>query len=147
MDFIFDVVDGVIDFIANNGWYIFISSVLLIYIYVNYVKDTLDKYLQQRAETQYLNEVKKNPDLFREKALAMEEARLKMQDKYLQAAEKHKEKQELLQQQKQAEKIERTSHVNVGQKLGFKPNEYNPLMGAGTSGGYRAPKRSCCGKK
>ncbi|XP_044738132.1 selenoprotein S-like [Chrysoperla carnea] len=105
-------------FIASNGWYILITSVLLIYVYVNYLRDALDNYSQHRAENQYLNKVKNNPDLFREKALAMEEARLKMQDKYALEAEKYKEKQQLLEQLKQ-DKKRRTYVCECETKIGY----------------------------
>ncbi|XP_026276455.1 selenoprotein S [Frankliniella occidentalis] len=154
---------------ATYGWYILGSVILGLYVWSK-VKPHYEKWRKQKEDDEYAAKVHKNPDLYRARQEAIVAARLRMQEEHDRMAKVKAERAKELEDQKREDWIARQSGSG-GQRLGnqqnisntepqpgpskkksssFKP-EYNPLMGAGSSGGYRPQKRGCpgggCGKK
>ncbi|XP_046743625.1 selenoprotein S-like [Diprion similis] len=146
------------------AWYIVAAIVVLLYLQP-YIKKKYNSWRHKKDEFEYSAKYHKDSDMFQQRQTAMEAARLRMQAQYIQDAEKARQReQERIEKKKQA-LMELTEGIEIGKKLGYadgngsasgsKPSskssskslksEYNPLMGE-TSRGYRAPKRSCCGK-
>ncbi|KAL3286285.1 hypothetical protein HHI36_000794 [Cryptolaemus montrouzieri] len=135
-----------ISFIEDYGWYFLICVVAGLYIYNTYLKQKVREYMKWKSEQEYSAKYHKNPDLLEKRLNAQQEVVKKLQAKYDRDAEEFAKKIEEKETQKREDLMKKLEGKG-GAKLGttFKP-EYNPLMGAGTSGGYRPPKRSCCKK-
>ncbi|CAD6237273.1 GSCOCG00002226001-RA-CDS [Cotesia congregata] len=139
--------------IASVGWYIVGVVVLSIWMYP-YLEEKYKSWKQKKDDEEYSAKYHKNPDVFEERMRAVEAARLRLQQKYLEEAERAKEQEEERKKLKQEQLKKLLNGTEGGNKLGtgessnssYLRDEYNPLMGE-SSQGYRAPKRSCCGKK
>ncbi|RZF35545.1 hypothetical protein LSTR_LSTR010236 [Laodelphax striatellus] len=153
-----DGIDSGLDFLTQYGWYLLAGLLALIY-FRNDVENALYKIYEARENRQYMAKCKKDPEFARQRMLAMEAARKKMQDeldrKAKEAAEKKKEReekqrQEFLESTKDqggnklgsSKSADDKSSSSSSKKLANKP-DYFPLMG-GHHSGYRAPRRSCC---
>lgn len=156
---------------ATCGWYILGLSLLSLYLWTK-VQPHHEKWRKDREEKAYAAQVHKNPDLYRARQEAIVAARQRMQDEHNRLAALQAEKAKEREDMKREEWIARqVNSGNPGYRLAgnnrsnsteaqpgpsktkgssFRP-EYNPLMGAGSSGGYRPAKRGCpgggCGKK
>merc|ERR1719300_502195 len=133
----------------------------------------LEKWSQRqikREEQEEAAKYKKNPDEFKRKMELMEQARLRMQERYNKDAEAIALKNNELEERKRKKEIQDWDDHLQGKayksraksgidrerealeqqarlkgKKGFKP-DYNPLMGSGGGGGYRpAPRRGASG--
>ncbi|XP_046420339.1 selenoprotein S-like [Neodiprion fabricii] len=156
----YSFVESAWEAIIPFGWYAVASIVVLLYLHP-YIKKTYNSWRHKRDEFEYSAKYHKDSDMLQQRQAAIEAARLRMQAQYMQDAEKARQReQERIEKKRQALK-ELTEGTDVGKKLGYADgndsasgskssskslkSEYNPLMGE-TSRGYRAPKRSCCGK-
>lgn len=154
IDYYNGFLNDVFDTVYEYGWYFLALGLGLAYVYYTYLDPWIQERIKKNEEARYAAEIHKNPDAYRAKQLGMDAARQKMQEEYAKQNEQYRKKQEELEEQRNIERLDRVAHVSTGEKLGksddskksFKA-EYNPLMGAGTSGGYRPPKKGCCGKK
>ncbi|XP_050428257.1 uncharacterized protein LOC126838139 isoform X2 [Adelges cooleyi] len=141
--------ESVLGFIENQGWYILGFIALFAYI-VTKLWPYYEKWSLQRRETSYEAELKKNPDLYKQKQEELQKARAKFQEDYENKAkialEKQKEKEQKLLVEKQA-KLNNTAAGytlnDSGKSKPYKP-DYNPLMGSGHGSNYRPPRRSRC---
>merc|ERR1719187_1088986 len=142
-----------------NPWVLLLLAILFYKLWQKVRPGIMDRYNQwqdARKEAEYAAQYHKNPDQFRQKMEAMDEARARLQDRYNQSTEEWVSKQRELEEKKRYK-----NRANVGEdkerealrqqavvkgKKGFKP-EYNPLMGMGGGGsGYRpAPRRGAAG--
>jgi len=157
-----------------NPWVLLLLAILLYKLWQKIRPGIMDRYNQwqdARKEAEYAAQYHKNPDQFRQKMEAMDEARARLQDRYNQSTEEWVAKQRELEEKKRQQDIEDwenhregkgyKNRANVGEdrerealrqqaavkgKKGFKP-DYNPLMGMGGGGsGYRpAPRRGAAG--
>ncbi|XP_044744735.1 uncharacterized protein LOC123306683 [Coccinella septempunctata] len=141
-----DILGSVISFIENYGWYLLITIVIGIYIYNQFLKERIQEYLRWKSEQEYSAKYHKNPDLLEKRLNAQQTYASKLQEKYNREAEEYKRKMEEKEARKKEELLNKLEGKG-GTKLGSSSkSDYNPLMGAGTSGGYRPPKKSCCKK-
>merc|ERR1719187_1747555 len=129
-----------------NPWVLLLLAILLYKLWQKIRPGIMDRYNQwqdARKEAEYAAQYHKNPDQFRQKMEAMDEARARLQDRYNQSTEEWVSKQREL-EEKEREPLRQQAVVKG--KKGFKP-EYNPLMGMGGGGsGYRpAPRRGAAG--
>ncbi|XP_034234818.1 selenoprotein S-like [Thrips palmi] len=153
---------------ATFGWYILGFIVLSLYLWSK-IQPSYEAWRKKREEDEYAAQIHKNPDLFRARQEAIIAARQRMQEEHDRQAKIKAERAQELEEQKREEWIARQTGTG-GRRLGNEPSksceavpgpskkkdssfkpEYNPLMGAGSSSGYRPPKRGCpgggCGKK
>lgn len=157
----FNFISNVSELFANYGWYILIATIILIYIYQNFLKAKLQEYKKAKDEAEYYAKYHKNSDLLVSRLTAQQTAVEKLQEKYKRDAELFKEKEEEKQRKKNEEKLKNFEHKGGGFRLNaqsstssdnndskntksFRP-EYNPLMGGGSSSNYRPPRRNPCG--
>ncbi|XP_015363530.1 PREDICTED: selenoprotein S-like [Diuraphis noxia] len=144
-----DYVWSFLGFVQNNGWYFLAFIILLAYLVPKLWPHYL-KWLKQRAEAAYDADIKKNPDLFKQKQEELQKARIKFQEEYEKKAkialEKQKEKEKKILEEKQALLNNGTSgqSINRSQKSKNSKPDYNPLMGSGSGSNYRPPRRSAC---
>merc|ERR1719495_1258889 len=116
-----------------NPWVLLLLAILLYKLWQKIRPGIMDRYNQwqdARKEAEYAAQYHKNPDQFRQKMEAMDEARARLQDRYNQSTEEWVSKQRELEEKKR--EALRQQAVVKGKK-GFKP-EYNPLMGMGGGG-------------
>ncbi|XP_057318503.1 uncharacterized protein LOC130663349 [Microplitis mediator] len=141
--------------IASVGWYIIAAIVVSVWA-SPYIKEKYKSWKQKKDDEEYSAKYHKNPDIFEERTRAIEAARQRMQQQYLERAELAKQQEEEKKRLKQEQVMKLLKDAEGGNRLGTSDqpssskssfrDEYNPLMGE-SSRGYRAPKRSCCGKK
>ncbi|KAL4096602.1 hypothetical protein QTP88_021522 [Uroleucon formosanum] len=136
-------------FIQNNGWYFLAFIILLTYLVPKLWPHYL-KWLERRAVAAYDANIKKNPDLFKQKQEELQRARVKFQEEYEKKAkialEKQKEKEKKLLEEKRAllnNGMAGMSMNSSGNSKKSKP-DYKPLMGSGSGSNYRPPRRSAC---
>ncbi|KAK9875373.1 hypothetical protein WA026_007769 [Henosepilachna vigintioctopunctata] len=143
---LYSAFNNAVSFVEHYGWYLLITIVASLYVYNIYLKNRIRDYLKRKSEQEYSAKYHKNSDLLEKRLLAQQAVAEKLQKKYNEDADIYKRKLEEREAQK-LENIAKKLEGKGGTKLGagFKP-EYNPLMGAGTSGGYRPPKKGCCKK-
>jgi len=151
-----------------NPWMLLIIAILLYKLWQKVRPSIMGRYQEwqdKRKEAEYAAQYHKNPDMFRQKMEAMDEARAKMQERYNKSAEEWATKQRELEEKKREQDIADwenhkdgkgyKSRANAGEdrerealrqqaivkgKKGFRP-EYNPLMGMGGGSGYRPAPR------
>ncbi|XP_045479322.1 uncharacterized protein LOC123684197 [Harmonia axyridis] len=145
MDFS-DITGSVTNFVENYGWYFLLSTVVGFYLYNVHLKERIKEYMKWKSEQEYSAKYHKDPDLLERRLNAQQAYADKLQEKYNREAAEHKKNVEEKEAQKRENLLNKLQGKG-GAKLGSssKP-DYNPLMGAGTSGGYRPPKKSCCKK-
>ncbi|XP_025195415.1 selenoprotein S-like [Melanaphis sacchari] len=138
-------------FVQNNGWYFMAFLILLAYLVPKLWPHYL-KWLEQRAVAAYDADIKKNPDLYKQKQEELQKARAKFQEEYEKKAkialEKQKEKEKKILEEKQAllnNGITGQS-MNSSEKSKKSKPDYNPLMGSGSGSNYRPPRRSACSR-
>lgn len=133
-------------FVQNNGWYFLAFIILLAYLFPKLWPHYL-KWLEQRAVAAYDADIKKNPDLFKQKQEELQKARVKFQEEYEKnakiALEKQKEKERKLLEEKRALLNNGTAGQSINRSKNSK-TDYNPLMGSGSGSNYRPPRRSAC---
>jgi len=148
IDKLYNISDSTTEFIQNNGWYFLALVILLAYFIYKFWPHYI-KWSKQRAEDAYEAEIKKNPDLFKQKQEELQKARLKFQEEYEKKAkiaiEKQKEKDNKILEEKKALLNNGTTGqtINKSEKSKYRP-DYNPLMGSGSGSNYRRPRRSPC---
>lgn len=151
-------------FIEEYGWYLLGAGLLLYYLRLR-IEPYILRFKEQQEERKFTELCKKNPDLIRSRQEAMEAARQRMQEKFVEDARAYAEKLKEREAKKREELLARKEGINrttPGHRLGdstaestsegqvskkksnHKP-DYNPLMGSGSSGGYRPSRRSCPG--
>ncbi|KDR21890.1 selenoprotein S-like isoform X1 [Zootermopsis nevadensis] len=150
-------------FIQHNGWLLLGAGVILCCLWIR-MKSYIEKFREQQEERRYAALWHKNPDLVHARQEAMEAARLRFQTEHDKKANQHAEKMKERDAKKREEYLgkqgervpvrvgyrlsdQTSSSNNEGQtqtKSSYRP-DYNPLMGAGGSGGYRPPRRTCPG--
>ncbi|XP_018575792.1 selenoprotein S [Anoplophora glabripennis] len=147
-----DILEKPVLLLANYGWYILGVGVVLAYFYQKALRFHIDAYKKRKGEEEYAAKYHKNPDLFVARQVAQQEYAMKLQEKYRLDAEEHERKMKEKERKKQEEILQKYEGQG-GQKSGYKDDgvnssrpEYNPLMGAGSSSSYRAPKRSACSR-
>jgi len=161
----------------SNPWALLILMFLTYKLYKKFkpfiTEPILEKWSQwqiKREEQEEAAKYKKNPDEFKRKMESMEQARLRMQEKYNEDAKAIALKNYELEERKREKDIQDWDDHLQGKayksraksgidrerealeqqarlkgKKGFKP-DYNPLMGGGGGGGYRpAPRRGASG--
>jgi len=158
----------------SNPWALLILAFLLYKIfrklknrYIDPLLDRFDEWREQQKLQAEAASIKKDPDAYRSKMEAMEQARVKLQEQYDKSAQewmKKKAEQEEKKQQQEIEDWEKhqqgksyNSKIGARQtvdkereqleqqakikgKKGFKP-DYNPLMGMGSGGSSYRPAR------
>ncbi|CAH1724379.1 selenoprotein S-like [Aphis gossypii] len=138
-----------LEFVQNNGWYILAFIILLAYL-VSKLWPRYLKWSEQRAVAAYDADIKKNPDLYKQKQEELQKARAKFQEEYEKKAklalEKQKEKEKKILEEKQALLNNGTDgqSINSSEKPKKSKPDYNPLMGSGSGSNYRPPRRSAC---
>ncbi|XP_012265177.2 uncharacterized protein LOC105691348 [Athalia rosae] len=154
LELVSSYVDAAWQTLATFGWYLVAIGVVLLYLSPQ-IKQRYSIWIRKREEAEYSAKYHKNVDLCQERLAGVEAARQRMQEKYAEAAKLAQQKEQERIEKKKQELLDLVEGKNVGQKLGRAKSEastsnstkqgYNPLMGD-SSRGYRAPKRSCCGK-
>ncbi|NP_001233073.1 uncharacterized protein LOC100164046 [Acyrthosiphon pisum] len=139
-----------LEFVQNNGWYFLAFIILLAYLVPKLWPHYL-KWSEQRAVAAYDADIKKNPDLFKQKQEELQRARVKFQEEYEKKAkialEKQKEKEKKLLEEKQAllnNGMAAGQSMNSSEKSKNSKPDYKPLMGSGSGSNYRPPRRSAC---
>ncbi|XP_065208843.1 selenoprotein S B-like [Planococcus citri] len=140
--------------IGSSGWVILGSLILVIYIWSYHLQHHFYQWLRKRENRQYEATHHKDPDVLRKEKEKMEQARLRLQEKYEKEAQIFKEKME----EKEALKREqRAAALNIdgvrlkdsveddSDKKNHKP-AYNPLMGSSSLPSYRPPRRTACSR-
>ncbi|KAG8231280.1 hypothetical protein J437_LFUL010318 [Ladona fulva] len=154
-----------ISFVSDYGWYIIGLVICLLLLWTKKIKPAYVAWKKRMDEREYDAKYHKDPECFRARQETMEIARLRMQ------LELEKKAQEYLEKQKQVEEAKRQERIADWERhekgLGYrskirnrheddqdqtkKPQtkpalrpEYNPLMGSGSSSGYRPPRRNVC---
>lgn len=143
-----DYLWNILGFVQNNGWYFLAFIILLAYLVPKLWPHYL-KWLEQRAVAAYDADIKKNPDLFKQKQEELQKARAKFQEEYEKKAkialEKQKEKEKKILEEKRALLNNGTGQsINSSEKPKKSKPDYNPLMGSGSGSNYRPPRRSAC---
>lgn len=152
-------------FIEQNGWILLGAGVLVCYLWVK-IQPYIKKWRKQQDERRYAAFCHKNPDLVRSRQEAMDISRQRLQEQHDENAKVYAEKLKEHEAKKKKEYLERQERkrpVEVGHRLSEQTSssqsnskgqksaksshrpDYNPLMGAGGSGGYRPPRRTCPG--
>lgn len=154
--------------LTTNPWLLLIIAIVLYKIWQRLRPGIMEKYYtwqEERKEAEYAAHYHKNPDMFRQKMEAMDEARARMQERYDRDTEQWAAKQKEIEEKKRQQDIEDWENHKQGKgyknrahtgedrerealkqqaivkgKKGFKP-EYNPLMGLGGGSGYRPSPR------
>ncbi|CAH1955989.1 unnamed protein product [Acanthoscelides obtectus] len=142
-----NIVSPVIQIFENYGWYILFTTIGCAYVYQNYLKPHIDKFMQKKEEEAYSAKYHKDPDVLVSRLTAQERRTNELQEKYKREAEEYKKKMEEREAKKKEAQLEKLGNEG-GKKLGsdkksFRP-EYNPLMGSGSVSSYRPPRRSAC---
>ncbi len=149
--------------LSLNPWVYIVLAVAIWWFYNKYRDDIwrrIERWRQQRQEEADIAAIKKNPDAFRAKMEAMDEARRRLQDKYdseARAAEERRLEKEAEAQRQRAKdledmmagrgyrnKVRGTEDEDANKRMAAKAKlrpDYTPLMGHGSSG-YRPSRRS-----
>jgi len=154
--------------VETYGWLLLIAVLLVVYLYHIY-KPSYIKWKRKQLEFKESEEAKKNPDRGHTIQLAMEESRLRLQERVSIDSKVKRTKEEEIANQKRQEKFEEwekhkegkgyhsksskkfTDNSTGGGNQQLKPNKkkselrpsFNPLSGdSGGSSGYRPSARS-----
>ncbi|PSN51515.1 Selenoprotein S [Blattella germanica] len=143
-----------LSFVEQYGWFLLGGGIMLYYLRRK-VEPYILRWRERREERNFAALCHKNPDLIRSRQEAMDAARLQLQMRHDEQAKIHAEKMKEREAKKKARQD--AAVPSLGRRLGngssdqepekksnYRP-DYNPLMGSGSSGGYRAPRRSCPG--
>jgi len=158
----------------SNPWALLILAFLFYKLYYRlrpYIAEPVSYHwnvlMEKRAQAEEAARYKRNPDEFRRKVESLENARLRLQEKYERDAQQALEKRQEAEEKRREQEIQEWEDHLAGKgyknrankdcdkdrealrqqavvkgKKGFKP-EYNPLMGSGGGGGgYRPAPRS-----
>lgn len=152
-------------FIEQSGWFVVGAGVLFYCLWIK-MQPYIKKFREQQEERRYAAFCHKNPDLVCARQEAMEVARQRLQTEHDEKAKLCAEKVKQREAKKREEYLamqEARGPVQLGHRLSdrttstthsdnrgqksestYRP-DYNPLMGAGGSGGYRPSRRTCPG--
>jgi len=158
-------VGTIITTIESYGWLILILTLILFYLYHKY-KPTYKQWREKQELLKEEEQSKKNPELFYDRQLKMEQARQRLQEKVVADYAAKKERENELAELKRQKKIEEWEKHKEGRgyhsKSAIKPStepsadaktlkpkkksdyrpEFNPLAGGGGgTSGYRPSRR------
>lgn len=140
--------------IGSNGWIIVASLVVVVYIWSYHLQHYFFQWLRRREEKQYEAKHHKDPDTLQKEKEKLEQARLRLQEKYEREAQLFKEKmeqREALKREQRAAALQidgvrlKDSTEDKSDKKNNKP-AYNPLMGSSSLPSYRPPRRTACSR-
>lgn len=163
--FIKDIFDTVVVFLQSYGWFVVLGLAVAFY-FKGYIEQAFRRWRSNSHQPTDYHRYDSDAVLSRQQA--MDEARRRMQEQYDAQAARHEEEMKKKQEEKRKQKLEdwdrhlegkgyrskyrppeenssdsaSSTSRSAKKKPVYRPSDYNPLTGSGSSSNYRPERRS-----